>query len=242
MAYIDDYKARLQAYGNTHSEVKDNTTADLINKTFVNSHEYKVVSIGGANVDTRVKPGKDYKNKSLLFRPNAVAHIGELITFDSESWLVFDFTFNEKVFPKADIQLCNEIIRWKDRDGSLVEYDCVAAASRYIKYDIRANRYDVELLQGGMFVYVSLNEDTRNIKPSQRFIIGGSVYEISGIDDLTFVNRGKGLIQFTTKLSTIQTNDDFVNKIADNSTLYLSETGNTTPSGGSDTGGGGDLW
>jgi hypothetical protein len=236
MSFFDDYQKRMQATGTNEADAYEKATANIIEGRFKNSPSYKLAKINGIDTDIRFISGRDYKNATMHLRPNTTTNVGDMITIGAETWMVFDF-INRETFPQADIQLCNEVIRWKDRDASIREYKTVAAASRYIKYDIRQNRYDVELLQGGMFIYVVQDAITSTIRASQRFIFGKQVYEISGIDDLTFVNKGVGLLQFTTRLSTIKNADDFVNKIADNSDLYLGESGGTGNTGGGPTGG-----
>ncbi|MDH6674431.1 hypothetical protein M2277_005123 [Paenibacillus sp. LBL] len=238
MTYFDDYINRMNATGTSISDAYRKSTVEKVNSSFADSTSFRIIKINGVDTDSRVTDGADSKVKDVLLRPDTTVNLGDHIEFNNEKWLVFDCS-EKDVFPKASIQSCNEMLRWVKKDGTYAEYDAVVRASRYIKYAVGYNRFDVNLLEGGMFVYVVINDDTRSISPLQRFIIGSSVYEVTGIDDMSFTKNGLGLLQFTTRLSTVKVGDDFSTKIADNSELYLGETGGTNNGPGT---GGGDLW
>ncbi|ARF70771.1 hypothetical protein B7C51_25205 (plasmid) [Paenibacillus larvae subsp. pulvifaciens] len=223
--YFELYKKRLERSGENSGESVWNSSVNLINQTFENSHNFRKVKIDGHEVDARILEGKHYYERKLLFRPNQITKLGSLVEFDNETWMIFE-SFNETISPKASVRHLNEYLRWYDKEKNIHKVKCLAMATRITKYDITPNRYDIDLLAGGIYAIAQSNEEIKTIKPSQRFILGESVYEIAGIDDVTYRNAdGSGIIQFTCKLTTFMDSDNRIEKIADNTLLYRDKNG-----------------
>ncbi|MEK5036302.1 hypothetical protein MKY96_33155 [Paenibacillus sp. FSL R7-0302] len=237
MSFTDHYRRKLSRDGNGDADAVFNHTMQIADRKFMNSPNARKVKINGIETDVRVLDGDTSQEKNLLLRPNTTADIGSLIELkDSEYWLAFDI-LGEEISPKLSIQSCNDYLRWIDANGLLHEHIVRAAATRSTKYDIQTDKMQVEMLVGGIYAYVQANEETKTITSSQRFILGGSVYEVAGVDDVSNVNQyGKGVLQITCKLTTRSAADDFTLRVADNSQLYKSVL--ETNTGGN----GGDLW
>src|SRR5690606_14472305 len=93
----------------------------------------------------------------------------------------------------------------------------LGSKARQSKNDIEWNKYDVRLPAGQLFVSVEKNSITETIELNHRFIFGRNVYEVVGIDDITTTNdEGYGIIQFTVKITTKSSKDDFEKQIAHN--------------------------
>lgn len=231
MTYFDHYKKRLQVSGNGLGGAFKNSTVDVVNKTFADSPFYRKILVNDVEVEVRLITTKDLGERLILFRPSTTVDVGDRVNIDGESWLVFGFNDNE-VYPKAIIRLTNDSLRWKDSEGTLHSQPCLATNEQYTKYEIEPNRYSVNLVRGGVYIYAPLNAETVSIKPSTRFIVGSQVYEVHGVDDMTYRYQGKGLVQVIVQFTTSNDKDDFVNGIADNSAM----------NGEPPTSGGGDLW
>lgn len=229
----------MSRQGNSESDAIVNSTFELANKEFSNSPTFNVVKVNGIETDSRILDGKTGSIKKMLLRPRSIVNVGDYVHYNSMFWLVFDFNGKE-ISPKATIQACNEVMKWKDVNGNIIEYPTLATATRNTKFDITSDRMQVEMLQAGIYAYLPYNEITREIRTSQRFIFGDRVYEISGTDDLTMLDNNRvGLIQFSCKITTINDKDDFVSRIADNDAIYLSDYGIKENNGN---GGSGKLW
>jgi hypothetical protein len=237
MSFTDHYRKKLSREGSNEADAIFNHTMDIANQQFMNAPNAKVALVNGEEVDVRILEGKTSQERFMLLRPKSKIDIGSVLEIDDERWLAFDL-LGEDISPKVYVQSCNDYLRWKDANGTVQEVTARASATRNTKYDIQSDKMQVELLIGGIYAYVSANEITRTIAPSQRFILGGSVYEIAGVDDVSNVDQyGKGVLQLTCKLTTKGATDNFTTRIADNSQLYKSIS-NTENSGG----GAGDLW
>lgn len=232
MANFDKYRRKVELNGGSISESYEASTVSAINNSFADSPNYYVVQIDGEDTEVRFTHNDSDSNKgTLLFRPYTQKPIGAIVDYDGFKWLVFEF-FDKKIMTSSIIQRCNTVLKWKDKDSIVHELTCFASTMKYIRFGIMPNRYDVDLMDGGLFVFVQNNAEAKQIKPSQRFILGSQVYEIVGIDDLSFRDKnGGGMIQFTTKLSTLNSKDDFVNQIADN-TVVNSKLNQNGDSGG----------
>jgi len=222
--YFDIYKQRVAINGSNEVESRINATKYIVTKEFKKSPFYKEVIINNEVIDVRMVDGKnsnvygnDYIQKQLLFLPDTKVDIGEAVYIANEVWLIVDFN-NYEIFPIASIQLCNETLKWKI-NTSIYEYPCIITKSS-LMFDLKNEKYEFNLPDGNLYLYVQKNEYTKEIIPLMRFILGSQVYEILGVDDLTNYN----LIKFTINLTTKNSNDDFVNKIANN---VVKEAGDT---------------
>lgn len=210
----------MKAYGHSDSDSIKNTTFQIANSLFEEAPNFVYVELDDEQVGVRVLEGTDSHEKYLLLRPESTLDIGAIVKYKDELWLVFNTT-GEMFSPKSRVQLCNDTLKWESKDGSIYEIPTSVSSSKSTKYDIASNELQVLMLQGGVYAYVQSNEVTRQIMHSQRFILGSNVYEISGIDDLTYVDKNnQGIIQFTLRVTTKRTEDDFVENIANNSFLY----------------------
>jgi hypothetical protein len=229
MNYFDKYNRRLWRFGKNSGESFHNSTINFINTTFHASPTFRVLKVSSIEfpdineIDARVIEIERMGTlREVLFRPRQGLNIGTYVEFEDDTWLAYDkWGSLESANLKLLIQKCNRILQWKNLDGSVVKFDCVASAtplgskSNQGKNDIEWNKYDVRLPIGQLFIFVSRNELTKHIRMNQRFIIGSNVYEVFGIDETTLVDKsGFGVIQFTVKISTKHNKDDFETGIA----------------------------
>lgn len=225
MSFSDAFRNRMSQVGTNEASSIVNSTFELANREFANAPNFKVVKVNGNDVDVRVLDGATSGIKKLLLRPQATLNVGDYVEYDSKFWIVFDIN-GELISPKATIQACNEVMKWKDADGNVYQYPTLATATRNTKFDIVSTQMQVEMLQAGIYAYLPYDKATKDVRTSQRFIFGDRVYEISGTDDLTMINEKRvGIIQFSCRITPRTEEDDFVSRIADNSRIYLSEGG-----------------
>jgi hypothetical protein len=254
--HLDKYKRRLGRNGNDVGEVYKNNTIAFIEATFHASPTFRVMGVNSnkfpevTEMDARVVEVERLGSlREVILRPNEDLNIGSYVTFDNETWIVYDKygSIGTGNSVKLVVAKCNRIIRWRDADGKILEFDCVSSATdlgskaKQSKNEIEWNKYDVRLPLGQLFVFVEANKDTTAIKLNDRFIFGRNVYEVTGIDDITNVEKdGHGVVQLTVKITTVRAEDDFENGIAYNG--YTVEDTTTPTDDTNNSGDGGMLW
>lgn len=249
--HTDKYRRRLERNGNDLGEAYSNNTIAFIEATFHASPTFRLLGVKSIErpdiieMDARVVEVERMGTlREVLFRPTSESlNVGTYVTFDNDTWLIFDKFGQNKVL----VEQCNRTLKWLDKNGVVIELDCISSAmdlgskAKQSRNEIEWNKYDVRLPLGQLFVFVELRAETKQIKLNQRFIFGSRVYEVTGIDDTTTVSRdGYGILQLTVKVTTIRDTDDFVNRIAEN---IHDGTSTVVPiEGDNETGDGGRIW
>lgn len=234
--HLDKYRRRVGRNGNDVGEVYKNNTIAFIEATFHASPTYRVMEVISSHdpditeMDARVVEIERLGSlREVILRPTQSLEIGTVVKFDDEVWLMFDKHGGTGATSiKMTAIRSNNEIKWHDKDGNVQEFYCVASAtdlgskSKQSKNEIEWNKYDVRLPIGQLFISCELNDATKQIKLNDRFIFGRNVYEVTGVDDMTLVNDGYGVLQLTVKITTRREQDDFINGIAFND--YKKET------------------
>lgn len=190
------------------SEAFVNDTKSNINNIFLNSPLVKQCKIDGIDSESIISQAKDGKFK-MLFRPDTIVDKGSYVEVGTDTFIIIDFNMNE-IYPKGKSILCNSSLKWKDELG--VVHD--------IKCNIKGDNISVEedklvvISDSKLVVTVQYNDNTKSIKPQQRFIIDGNAYEVDVIDRLSNVYNSKGYIQFDFKSSSLSKDDNQVDNIA----------------------------
>ncbi|UGO51076.1 hypothetical protein PQE70_gp223 [Bacillus phage vB_BanS_Nate] len=255
--YISKYKRRIQRSGNDVGEAYTNNTIAFIEATFHTSPTFRVLEVFSneypeiKKIDARVVEVERMGSlREVIFRPNQSLETGTYIKFDGDTWLLFDkYGGTGSTSTKMLAQKCNRSLRWKDKDGQLHEWECIAGSTdlgskaKQNRTEIEWNKYDVRLPIGQLFVFAEANKETKGIQLNHRFIFGENVFEVIGRDDVTGITKsGYGVIQLVLKITTKQKEDDFENGLAVNE---YKETGvNPKPptTGGNGEDDGGDIW
>lgn len=237
--YLKRYRRRVTKTGNNIGESLTNNTIAFIESTFKHSPTYRELTvrrygIPAYKMDARVVEIERLGSlREIILPPTKSLDVGTYVEFDGYTWLLYDKhggTGSTSI--KMTAIKCNRVIKWYNKKGELIEYQCVASATdlgskaRQSKNEIEWNKFDVRLPLGKLFVTVENNPDTLDIDLNQRFIFGRNVYEVIGIDDITGIDENDyGIIQFTVAITTRREGDDFENAIAEN--IYpIEDTGN----------------
>jgi hypothetical protein len=229
MSYMDDYMARINATGNTIKDSQFHSTSKFLESTFADSPFYKVVKWNGNDLETRLMDVNSitrsnqmmpvqFDIKFALFKPNVVMDLGEIIEIPNEDqsvytpWMVVDFTSENKLFPKAKIEICNFSLQVKTGETkTLLGYDDFKAPV----YDMQPSftplqsilkntigsislNSEINLPSERMLITVTYNDISKTIKENDTFDMYGREYKVIGID-FSNVFNGKGIITLTTE-------------------------------------------
>lgn len=208
------YEAKLNGAKTIAEGFLSNSEA-VINESFSEAISYRRIQINGVDDDCVFKRTKKSTKLEIVLRPYKVINKGMYITFESNDYMVIDFVPNE-LYPKGEIELCNNTLRWRDDFNNLMEYNCILKGDSYkINDDDFITMSDAELI-----LYVPFNDDTDRITVTQRFVFGKFAFEVAEIDSFTNVVNGVGYIEMKLRSTSKTDSDDIDTGIAD-------ETGNS---------------
>jgi hypothetical protein len=231
VSYLDKYSRRLGRSGDNVGDVYQENTINFINENFSSSPTFRRLQVDSlthieiTEIDARVVEVERLGTlREVILRPMETLEIGMNVLIDDEWYMLIDkYGGNASTSLKMLALKINQRLRWVDKDGVKHDIKCIVSAtdlgskSKQSKNDIEWNKYDVRLPMGQMFLTFESNDLTRNFNLNFRFIFNSKVYEIVGIDDITNIDsNSNGLIQCTLKITTENTQDDFVNGYAHN--------------------------
>jgi hypothetical protein len=186
MMDMNNYRRRLKSGG----EDPFLNTKKYINENFTDNPYYQKIIFDGDRIDAIVNPDRDTDEKTILLRPTDKIDKGEYIAFEKETWLVMDFNKNE-VYPTLNVKLCNQYLISDNEDIPVV------AMSK--RSDLDEGKYLI-LNTDEIIVYASYQK-TNHISFEDRFYLSNREYEVIGIDDVTDVKDGKGIVKYTMKIT-----------------------------------------
>lgn len=219
MSYFDDYKKRLQIDGGSVAGALSQSSINLINSSFEDSPYYFIIKVNNIDVGARVLQTKQSNAREVLFKPGVVYSKGDYVAYDNATWLMVEFN-TDGIYPKAAIQRCNESLKWQVVSGNTIttkEYKCfVTTSTTAYPFDLYYQKNPVQMIlpTGEVNAFIQLNADTLTITEQQRFIIGGKAFEVVGIDNISDVFNGIGLLKVWMRMDIQVSADDKTNKIA----------------------------
>lgn len=155
--------------------------------------------------------------REIRTRHNDNIRSGSVIDFENkESKELTKFLLLKTVESKEGYDLsvmdkCNHVLKWQTDKCDIKTCDSIVFSRTAYKDDVYPDRI-MTIAHGQYEVYVSMNEDTKNLKINDRFFIGKDVYTLSHIDEMTLEN----VLIFTM-------NKDKVNKDIDNVELGIAD-------------------
>jgi hypothetical protein len=189
-----------------------NDTITHVNDMFSKSPSFEQMKFDGVFIDTIISHKKS-NVLDLLLRPQTSLNKGIYAVYETDTYLLTEFIANE-IYPKATIALCNSFLKWKDDLGVVKEYKCVIKGNTF-NNDQKKDVNELIASTGQIQVLVQYNDETKTIKPNQRFIFGNSAYVVDTIDDISNVYKNKGIINLVVKAVSTTDTDDKINQVAD---------------------------
>jgi hypothetical protein len=187
------------------------STKEIIEHTFHESPNYSEVFLNGVKFDARISVEEDEKRKTILFRPDTEIFKGDIIEAEDRHWLVNN-TYDNSIYPTAFVDLCNEWLRWTDESGNMLVYPCVVSGKTI---DLNEGKYLI-YSENVVDILTPYNTDTMKIIPKQRFIFNGKAYQIEGVDAISEVSFGKGIVSMKATETLLEAEDNLDEEIADN--------------------------
>jgi hypothetical protein len=229
MSYINKHLSYSNIKGNSIAEQQFNSSASSIVSSFADSPFYTVAKWNGEDLEVRLMDVNSitrsnqmmpvqFDIKFALFKPSVAMDLGEIIEIPNEdqtvytSWMVVDFTSENKLFPKAKIQICNFTLKVKTGETkTLLGYDdfkrpVYDTQSTYVDTQaILKNAIgnvllnsEINLPSERMLITIKYDDNAKLIKENDTFDMYNREYKVVGID-FSNVFNGKGIITLTTE-------------------------------------------
>jgi hypothetical protein len=229
LSYLDDFNARINATGKSIGESQFHSTQRFIESTFADSPFYHVAKWNGEDLEVQLSDVNSITRSNQImpvqfgikfcrFLPNVVLDLGEIIGIPNEDktvytpWMVVDFTSENKLFPKAKIEICNFELQVKTGETkTLLGYDdfkapvydiqpTYATMSSVLKNTIGniTLNSEINLPSERMLISIAYNNTSKLIKENDEFDMYGRQYKVVGID-FSNVYSDKGIITLTTE-------------------------------------------
>lgn len=192
---MDLFSYRRRMEGGTTDQFQN--TKRFINENFTESPFFQQILFNDDEIDAIVNAEKEVDEKTILLRPTERIDKGEVIEFNNHKWLVMDFNSDE-IYPTLKVQLCNQRL---NKNG--VENPVVAIGK---KNDLDENGKYLITTTNEIVVFASYQK-AKDVNFQERFYMGNREFEVIGIDSVTEVYQGKGIVKFTLQVTGNTTND-----------------------------------
>lgn len=183
----------------TSKEREVNQIKNDIIRDFYSSPSYESVLIDdiSRNVQIVTVTNNTTKEnfKKMLSLPNEVFTVGQIVTWNSNKFIVTDIDENQQIQTKGTIQLCNNTLKYY-KTNVLYNVPCVITDKLSMSTD--DNKY-FSTMADEMYILVSNNTTTQLIEIDDIFKIGKFNWQVKNINDVVMQGLLKIRVQITTE-------------------------------------------
>lgn len=112
MDAFERYIYLINRDGSSPTESSMNAGKRSLNIAFKTSPSYTLLTVNDIQTEAIVTNKSDFREKSILFRPDTKVDIGSVITFKNKEYLLTEF-LDRELDPKGKLELCNAIVTVK---------------------------------------------------------------------------------------------------------------------------------
>lgn len=228
MSILDSYRETLGLRGHTLRDRNVNVLQRTILKHAPGNPACKNLFVNGEPMQVVINSKDDFAIKELVCLPGDRIPFGSDIIYRDMPWLVITIDIDDDVYAKSRMHLCNCVLRWKDRNGVLHEYNGVAEDATKYSEGIESTQY-LRIAEFQIKVKIHLDSVTAIIDRDMRFIIDADKYidNIVSNNDRPFVFKvtrrnivtgslnGEGYVEITlVQDQWIEGRDDYIEMVA----------------------------
>ena len=227
MTFRDTYNQMIVNRGGNSVQSTLNSTQQNIERYFKNENDptykkgIKLEKPLNLEIDFRISNtigsssmDRNIDIKKMIFRPSANVYSGDYIKQNDIYWLVTECEHNS-VQPKAIGYDCNNCLKIKI-DNLIKEIYCYFNKGTFTIVDNKLVKLNNDKLSCIIGTYYKDIISQYFKKASTRFIVNGNIYRIDGINNITGINKGKGIYIVTFESDEKRPEDDLENGIAYN--------------------------
>lgn len=157
---------------------------------------------------------KSVYEKRIKVRPNETLEVGQYIHFEHKGkghTYIVDEVEDNVVTEFGKATECRNILKWKDREGTIWEFPCVVSYQSYgVKIFRATNDFENET-STNIDIEIPSNEITKKIPLNLRVMFGNSENGIFKIGDIAVYDVGK--LKLTCKKDVYSEYDDLANNL-----------------------------
>ncbi len=168
--------------------------------------------------------GDDFK--LILFQDlDHEVYVGSLFHFDNNYWITYNTNVIKNLARSVLVRRCNNVLRWTDPHGNYYESYC--SIDYPVKRPTDYVRTIDPVMPGGFInILTQQNENTRKIKPGQRFLFGNTdnwnCFKVYGSGVRNFLNEETENSD-SVRIMALVVATDFVNSETDNLALGIAD-------------------
>lgn len=221
MSVWDTYRERLEVNGKTRRERSLKQTQTNISNKIVHSLSCHTVLINGVEQTVSIlNQREDMSLKKICALPEDTLQHGAIVDFAESKWLITELDANDEVYASGTMQRCNYLLKWLDKNGSIVEKWCIVEDGT--KYLIGEKAEDMMSIgDARIAITIGKDKDTIELGRGKRFLVDDLdakaplAYQITKPNKLYNVYDNEGVFRFILNEVNMTDDDNVESRIAD---------------------------
>ena len=149
-------------------------------------------------------------NKFLIRQPDKKIKCGDLIKWNTDTWLCLSIDEDETIYSKGVIQKTTHKLKWIDSSDNLITKPSITSAQTLYTTGVKDEKL-MEIPNGMVGIQLPYDEDTKKLKRDDSFIFNDTKYRITFLNKVEF----PGLIALICEEEVVdKLVDDLENEIA----------------------------
>lgn len=184
------YKRRMESYKTQTGQGYIDRMKNHIDKSFAKSPSYFEVEVNGESQGVHIIEGLE-GNNFLLTKPDERVKVGDIVLWKEDFYLCIFTRNNSTVQVKAEIQKCNEMLKWRDPEGVVWETPCIVEDKTSVYSDGLSKTKYLSVGTDQVSILVQSNSMTDRLPVDKRFIFShdsNNIYKTNRKDNI--LNRG----------------------------------------------------
>lgn len=179
---------------------------ELFEYSLVTSPDSYRVMVNGGKQNVLMQSRPRYDERSIQFTPDTIKW-GDIVSLDNEEWLVIERPYNNKIYDRTIMRLCNSSLIFEEIEREIVDFDrfgnpiygdeeviltefpCVVDSVSNYK---TTTGEKINIPEGDMVLLLQ-NTDSKLIELNKTFKMFDNNYRIAGIDK-SKIHKKKGIL------------------------------------------------
>lgn len=108
--------------------------------------------------------------KTICSMPDETFNLGDYVLWNDSYWLITQIEIDDKVYTRGVVERCNEILRWQNEEGTIIERWCVSDNMASNSEGIVAQKI-IDMPKFLLEIKLPLDVETFKLRRYRRFLI-----------------------------------------------------------------------